>query len=346
MATSTRSAAGAGLRRHAVAQFVRLSALGVTVFFPLLGAASSLAGVPPRWRPLLAILVVAVLFHVFAYVFNDVVDLPVDRTAPARASSPLVRGAVRPGPALALALALVPLIVLVAWWSAAGLRGVGAMLAACCLMAIYNLWGKRGPFPPLTDLAQGLGWASLTLYGAMVGGGQSAVTGWVLAFVAVYILMANGIHGSIRDLRNDHRHGVRSTAILLGARPGPGTAILLPGAVVAYVFALQALLAGLVLAPLLRDDPGYAPVARAVTLTLVAGLVVACHVLLGRALRAARDERSLRPAGILHLLVTLALPLALLAGHLRGWMLAALLAGYLVPFLLNGWLREALNRDR
>jgi 4-hydroxybenzoate polyprenyltransferase len=346
MATSTRSAARAGLRLRAVGQFVRLSALGVTVFFPLLGVASSRAGVPPRWPPLLAILIVAVLFHVFAYVSNDVVDLPIDRTAPGRASSPLVRGAIRPGPALALALAQVPLIVLVAWRSAAGVPGIGVMLAACCLMASYNLWGKRARLPPLTDLVQGLGWAALTLYGAMVGGGWSAVTGWVLAFVVAYIVMANGIHGSIRDLRNDHRHGVRSTAILLGARPGPGTAIVLPGAVTAYVLALQALLAGLALAPLLRNDPGYAPVARALTLALVIGLAVVCQLLLARALRAARDERSLRPAGILHLLATLALPIALLAGRLRSWMLIALLAGYLVPFLLNGWLREALQRDR
>jgi 4-hydroxybenzoate polyprenyltransferase len=344
--TSTRTAAGMPSRFEAAASFVRLSALGVTVFFAVLGAASGSAGLALAPRPLIAIVLAAVAFHVYAYVFNDVVDLPIDRTAPARWPSPLVRGTVRPGKALTVALAQIPVAAGLAWWGGAGLAGVLALLAACGLMAVYNLWGKHAPFPPLTDLVQGLGWAALTFFGAAVAGGPGPATGGILAFVTVYIVMANGVHGSIRDLRNDLRYGVRSTAILLGARPGGGRAILLPRRLSGYALALQAVLTGIVVAVplgLLGHGRGARSGAWPAALALVAILAVGCFALLGVALRCARDERLLWSAGTQHLVATMALPIVFLVGQLPGWMVAALLAGYLLPFFFNGWLKEALR---
>ena len=163
---------------------------------------------------------VAIAFHVYAYVSNDVVDLPIDRTAPARWCSPLVLGTLRSGTAVAVAAAQVPIAVAVTWWGGGGVPGVTALLVACALMLGYNLWGKRTRVPPVTDLVQGLGWSAFTLVGTFLAGGPGPATPWLLTFVTVYIMLANGVHGSIRDLRNDLRYDVRSTAILLGARPG------------------------------------------------------------------------------------------------------------------------------
>src|SRR5438067_7053654 len=161
-------------RLFAAGAFIRFSALGGTLILPLLGAAS-VGGRLPMGR-MLGLLAVAVLFHAFAYVLNDVVDLPVDRTEPRRVLSPLVRGAVTPGQAVAFALGMVPPAFGLTLWSAAGARALVALATAFLCLAAYDLWGKRGAFPPLTDLIQGVGWAALLLGGAAAQGRWAALT--------------------------------------------------------------------------------------------------------------------------------------------------------------------------
>jgi 4-hydroxybenzoate polyprenyltransferase len=326
---------------QAATAFLRLSAFGVTAVMPLLGAASGASDLPLRWRSLVTLGTVAVAFHIFGFVVNDLVDLPIDRTAAGRWSSPLVRGTVRPAVALGVALAQVPIAVAVAWWGA-GWPAAAAIVVACVLGTAYNLWGKRAAIPPVTDLGQGLAWAALAGFGATVAGGPGPATGWLLAFVTVYTMLASGVHGSIRDLRNDLRYGVRSTAVFLGARPGPGRALILSRRLIAYAVTLQGVLTGLSVAAAL-DDFSIGPGPRAASLVLVVIVAVVSFALLGAALRCSADEHLLRSAGILHLIATFLLPVAFLIGTTPGWLLAVLFGGCTVPFLLNGWVPEAVR---
>lgn len=316
------------------ASFVRLSALGVTVIMPFLGAASSAMPLSLTWRPIVALVLVAVAFHVYAYVSNDVVDLPIDRTAPARWSSPLVLGTVRPGLAAAMAAAQVPIAATATWWGGGGLPGVAALLIACVLMLAYNLWGKRTPLPPVTDVVQGLSWAAFTAVGTFVAGGPGTGTGWLLAFITVYIVLTNGVHGSIRDVRNDLNYQVRSTAILLGARPGPGRSLTIPRSVARYAFSLQAILTCLALAPAIGTG-------STVSIALVALVASTSFALLRAALRCAKDEKLLWSAGTLHLIATWLLPVTFLLGSAPVWLGSLLLVFFAASFLVNGWLREA-----
>jgi 4-hydroxybenzoate polyprenyltransferase len=323
-------------RFETAASFVRLSALGITVLLPFLGAASSVTPLAPSARPILAIALAAISFHIYAYVGNDVVDLPIDRTAPARWCSPLVLGTVRPATAAAVAAAQVPIAAAEIWWGGGGLPGTAVLLAACALMLGYNLWGKRTGVPPVTDLIQGLSWAAFTMTGVFVAGRPGPATGWLIAFITVYIVLANGVHGSIRDLRNDLRYAVRSTAILLGARPGTGRSLSLPRAVVRYALGLHVTLISLALAPpIAARSPG--------TVAAVALVAAASFALLRAALRCVSDERLLWSSGALHLIATLLLPLAFLLWGIPRWLALALLAFFIAPFLINGWLREALR---
>jgi 4-hydroxybenzoate polyprenyltransferase len=168
------------------------------------------------------LLVVALAFHVFSYVQNDVIDLPVDRTQPKRARDPLVRGAIRPGLALAFALAQVPLAGLVSFRLDAPLLAYPVLLFGFGSMTLYNLYGKRCSWPPLTDLAQALGWASLTVYGGLAVDPARRSPDWVLvAAVAVFavgfILLISGVHGGLRDLVNDRAHGRITTPLLFAS---------------------------------------------------------------------------------------------------------------------------------
>jgi len=321
---------------------IRFSALGGTVILPLLGAATAsrqLAG-----SQVSGLIGVAVAFHVFAYVLNDVVDLPTDRTEPRRAVFPLVRGTVRPWQALAFALLQVPLALALTAWLGGGGPAYAALGAGFALMAAYDAWGKRAPFPPLTDGVQGLAWGALVLYGAtVVPGRPTSLTVVAVAFVVVFIVMANGVHGSLRDLANDLDCGVRSTAIMMGVRPQGATGLLIPRRLTWYAITLQVILIGITLWPLARNDFGYGPVAWGITLAAVLGLAVLSLRLLWTAASSAGDRQDMIAAGMLHLLVSLGSLVALFAPHVDGRVLAVLLGVYLAPLLTHSWLYDALR---
>jgi 4-hydroxybenzoate polyprenyltransferase len=327
-------------RLHAAAWFVRLPAMATTYAVLLLGIASGARRVDPP--VLLGLLGVGAAYHLFAYILNDLRDLPIDRTDPRRAVSPLVRGTVRPWQALVIALAQVPVAAALTAWLRGDVRSWAALAAAFCLMTAYNLWGKRAPFPPLTDVLQGLGWGGLALYGAAVAGRWAALTGAVFGFVVVLIVMANGVHGSLRDLVNDRRHGVRSTALLMGARPDDSGRLQLPDRIRIYALTLQAILTGIVLAPLISNHVGYRAVVRLSTIAVVLALGAVALWLL-RAAASVEDVQTLRSVGTLQLTTTLMLPIVLVAPAVDRSLLIIVVVGFATPLLFFSWLPAALR---
>jgi 4-hydroxybenzoate polyprenyltransferase len=323
-----------------LASFVRFSALGSTLLFPLLGAASSRSD-PSRAR-LAALVSVAVAYHCFGYVLNDVIDWKVDRTEPRRRTSPLVVGSVGRGRALAFSLLCVPLAFGVAASVGADHRAMSALGASFALGATYDLWGKRTTFPPFIDLVQGLGWGALTLFGAALAGPWTVVTAELAAYVIVLIVLVNGVHGALRDLHNDLACGVRSTAIVLGSRPH-GAGVALSARTVRYAVGLQAMLSALLFLPLVRNDLGEAGGARAASFFGLALLSVGTAALLAAAISASRDPDAFRSAGMLHLLALLVAPVVLLAPSMSPALLGVVLIGFVVPLLAHGWLPGALR---
>jgi 4-hydroxybenzoate polyprenyltransferase len=199
-------------------RFLRLHYYGFSSSLVLVGAAS--AQPAPTWTTIGLLLAVAAAFHVFAYVQNDVLDLHVDRTQPLRADDPLVTGTIQPWQAKLLACAQVPLAAALIWRAGAPPAAYLAMAAGFALMTIYNLYGKRCPVPPLTDLVQALAWGSLAIVGALLAGRRLAgATVPAFAYAVTFIFLINGVHGGLRDLANDLRCGMTTTASVLGSRP-------------------------------------------------------------------------------------------------------------------------------
>jgi hypothetical protein len=90
----------------------------------------------------------------------------------------------------------------------------------------------------------------------------------------------NGMHGGLRDLASDFDCGARTTAIVLGARPGPpGNDPHVPLAVVTFGWATLLMLVALNVVIMVRNDFGYDPGAWRVT-ALVVGALIAGAVLL------------------------------------------------------------------
>lgn len=321
-------------------RFFRFSAFGATATLPLLGAGST----DPQLgvRRTLGLLGVAAAFHTFAYVHNDVCDREIDRTQPLRADYPLVRGDMSPHAALVIALGCVPMVFALDRWvvhnngrdAPVGRRdappGRLYLASAFVLMAAYNRWGKVCPFPPLTDLVQGASWALLISYGATVSGQPlNRLTRTLIAYELLLILMVNGVHGSLRDLGNDRARGARTTAIMLGAEETPDGLRVGPG-LIAYAAALQCALLAL---------PLWAARGRVPTVgvRIVASLTVALLAV------AARGGAKPADVGMLHLILLLSAPVALVVPGMGRPLRIVTLLAHTMPLLANGMTYDALR---
>jgi 4-hydroxybenzoate polyprenyltransferase len=334
---------GAWRAALAFQQFIRFPAFGFTAMLPLLGAATATPRVDAR--QLAGLIGVALAFHCFSYVQNDVIDLPIDRRQPLRSQDLLVRGVVRPGTALTFALMQVlPALAITAWFGAQRWAYLALGTAFIC-MTIYNLWGKRAIFPPATDLAQGLAWAALVIYGSTIGTGRPGIlTACVFTFVVAYVVLINGVPGSLRDLANDLGCGMRSTATLLGARPRDATRLLIPRRLVVYAFSLHFFLFALLLWVLLGNWLGYGVVAWALTLAALLALFARCWKLLQVVLSPDSSRAELVEAAKSYVFLSLSMPIVLFACYLDASTLTMLLLAGLVPLLPTDWGARRLRR--
>ncbi len=317
--------------------FIRFSVLGFTVILPLLGAATvSTQLTSPQ---IIGLIFVAITFHNFTYVLNDVIDLPLDRTEPIRAQSPLVQGRIQPWKALAFALFQIPLAFILTALLGGNLFAYEMLSVGLGLMSAYNLWGKRTVFPPFTDVVQGLGWGALVMYGtAFTFGRPTNLTGVVVTFVVVFIVLLNGVHGSLRDLDNDRRYGASTTAILLGARVQDPTDIIIPPLLVIYALTLQALLIGLVLLPLVYNWFNYSPKVWLITTSVVLILTLLSLILLIICVRSKNNYSHLVLAGTWHAVLSLSSLLVLFVPYLEPKLKLFILTMYCLPLLTSVWL--------
>jgi len=203
------------------------------------------------------------------------------------------------------------------------------MLGAAFLsLMIYNLYGKRCPLPLFTDIVQAVGWCALVLFGAFVFAPRAeANTMWLLAYVFVYILLINGIHGGVRDLANDLAHHARTTAIWLGARPqahGFGAELTLR--LTAYGFFLQGAMVAFAVLGLDSLDYNHRDYWLA-AVPVFAGLTVSTLMLLLRL----RDRRQLVALGASHTFISLAVLPALYIPMLNLAAVVTVLAVFSLP---------------
>ena len=346
MVVAERARSRPALLRWAVATYltIRVSALGFTLVLPLVGAASAAAGRDATRVaaevdiPMGALMLVALSFHVFAYVLNDVVDLWLDRSEPLRADSPLVQGAIGRAGLLLLAWAQVPVAFGLALLRGAHGAAMAMLLAAFAAMAVYDLYGKRCRWPLLTDAVQSVGWCALVGVGAWWHGPVwPTFTGWIVAYVFCCVMLVQGVHGGLRDLANDLRGGARTTAVWLEARPGAGSGIEVSGPVAAYAVLLQA---GLWITSLAALHSALHDAQSAASAGLVMAALTAATGALVLAYRRRADRSRLIGAGAwnivctLLVLPTLVLPVLSFAGACT--LLAALLLPIAAMLVYNG----------
>jgi 4-hydroxybenzoate polyprenyltransferase len=250
-----------------LATFLRFEYLSVALIFPLIGAATA----PGRLTgfSLLGILGGALAFHIYVSLLNDIIDLPLDRTNPARAAYPLVSGRISPRTALLITLIQIPIAAAIIYWQSGSTTAYLAMGLALGMMTVYDIWGKWSPFPPAIDVIQGIGFSSLVLYGAALAGGLTPLS-WLAFAIGILWMVIINLMGGLRDLHSDLEFGVNTTPIYLGVRPS-GRELSIPALVSYYGYSLQLLLIAGGVLMILWNDHRY-PVWLTIVLVLLSVL--------------------------------------------------------------------------
>jgi 4-hydroxybenzoate polyprenyltransferase len=327
--------------------FTRFEYLTFAAILPLIGASSVSARLSTE--QIVGLIAVAVSFHIYVSLLNDVADLPLDRSNPRRANYPLVRGSVTPSQALIVVFLQIPIAAGLTLWLGGSAWAYGALALGIGLMTVYDLFGKRLPFPPMVDVIQGVGFAAMTVYGAAIAGTPNRLTIIVFLLIVVWMVLTNLI-GGLRDLNTDSQFGVSTTPIFFGAR-ARGGCMDIPGPMALYAHSVLGLLIGIELTALFYNDFGYTGATLGALVLAVSVLGSTAIALLSLLFRTASEgATTMSPVMGLQLAFSSLGVLAPFAAYLDRWLLLVIAAIFACSFgdfdprpLIEHWRKRSVR---
>lgn len=174
----------------------------------LAGAVSMMVAFALPWRDVIYRTVYALLLNVYVYLINDYCDIKVDLASDKKDRGKTQYMADHKGAALGALCALGALLLGAATFHSRLL--VLAFAANTVLITAYSAWLKRVPFVDLLLMA--LAGGTMTIVGL-----PQQPLGWLLIGLLCLFSAAYQAIQVIRDEPADREHGVRTTAVLLGA---------------------------------------------------------------------------------------------------------------------------------
>ncbi len=251
-------------------EHVYLSRFAFTLFIPLVSAATVTHAKLPDLSTILIIIAVAWGFHMTYYGFNDFADYELDKILGRKDDHPLVRGDVSRRTALVITVIHTVAIFVIEIFSGTTIQLLLLLAIACGGVILYDLFGKKNPFPPLTDAIESIGFIALSLYGAAKVGTPSILS-YILAInIGIFLNFVTGCFLGIVDLVGDLKGGARTTAIWLGTHPVEGSSLPHIPRSLTILGCLQIfLLLVMNLLPLFRNDFQYPPITRTIIMTIV-----------------------------------------------------------------------------
>jgi 4-hydroxybenzoate polyprenyltransferase len=308
---------------------VRFHQLGFVATWPLLGWASVASWSSDSFAGLLA---TSLFFNTYGVILDDAVHVQADRRDPLRTERWLVRGILTPAQGVAVALAQVPLMLVAHYAAGFPAQALPWLMGAAVGQGVYDVYGKRCRVPPLMEGAEAAAAFMLVLYGASATGADLTRVVWLTAWAgAIFILLVNAFHGSLRDIDVELVSGERTTPIWLGCRgTTPDGIVHISRPMSVYGGALQLCLMGaaVTLALRLARNDGTALAAVFAAVAMNGALFALLHCVAKPAW-----EIVMR----LHVVLLMMPVLLAFAPHLGAWQSAALFTVYFAPTLLTAY---------
>jgi len=305
-------------------EHVYLSRFGFTLFVILIGAATATPLNLPGPSTLMVMILVGWGFHMTYYGFNDAADYELDKLLGKKDDHPLVRGDISRRTALTITIAHTIGLFIIEFLSGTNFQLILLLTIACGAVVIYDVFGKRNPFPPLTDAIEGIGFLALALYGAAKAGTPTVLSYIIAINFALFTNFITGYFLGIVDLKGDFASGARTTPIWFGMRPAEGSGLPYIPRTLTILGSVQLFAILFVnFLPLLRNDFHYPPMIRIILVMIVAALSVGLCVHVMRFI--VSDPRWQK------------LPEDLDNDRIAVYSISLVIVSYL-PFLSTGWL--------
>lgn len=213
----------------------------LTVSVPILGAFAVRTIEISSWD-VIYLALIGFCCHIFGFVLNDIIDLPIDINAPYRKKSALVSGKVKRQEAWIIVFIQIPIIYYLYIISLGGLI-IGVILLTLSILSsiIYNLYSKKGFIPKfLAETSLALSISLLCLAASVVFTETIDKGPLIISVVLFFVLLSvNSVSSGLKDLKSDFESGGNSFVISMGARVFDKKVVYIPQKLVFYANIIQ-----------------------------------------------------------------------------------------------------------
>ncbi len=198
------------------AKLLRLYALPVFSIIPILGLLTVRDFSDISSTHVLVLLIIGALSTIYGHVFNEYMDVDVDKLSKKLSKKPLVSGTIPRGHALAISIfSLIGAVIL----SMVYFRNIymsTLLMIALFLAGVYNLLHKK---IPVTDVFLAGAVFFFVLFGASTVKGQFNITTYSIGLLLfLRELYTNSVESSIKDVKHETELGIKTIPIMLGVR--------------------------------------------------------------------------------------------------------------------------------
>lgn len=232
-------------------ELTRLFNMGLTGIAPVLGALSMRDQGTLPLLSLVILFVIGCLAHAYGFVFNDVIDIKVDKLSRDLTARPLVRGSITRRCAMMFAVLCMigSLLLSLVFYSEGEVQRylllVAILLLAYFVATVYDIASKR--YPGMDVFVAGAVFF-LILFGAFTIGDPTMLAYIVALIGGLQVLFMNMINGAIKDIDHDQQGSANTIAIRLGAHVHAGV-ITLPFSFKTTGYLIEVLRIGLIFIP-------------------------------------------------------------------------------------------------
>jgi 4-hydroxybenzoate polyprenyltransferase len=165
---------------------------------------------------LFVLFIICLLCHIFTYVFNEYIDIKIDKESQDLKKKPLVSGTISKNHALLIAFIatfFAYILTIIFFWS---LYAICFLTLALLFGGIYDLFGKKIPG---SDLLIAGSTMFLCLFGASTVSSDFSNLIYIISFAILFhVIFDNAIEGGLKDVDHDFLAGAKTTVTRLGVK--------------------------------------------------------------------------------------------------------------------------------